>query len=99
MAPEALRDAQTNDGKTKVKLARSSDVWSLGCILYQLVYGHAPFSALSLYQKLQAIMNPKHKIKFLSVPGVGQGEVDASGWGCERAKSVFIFSWFLVVNI
>lgn len=80
MAPEALLDAQTNDGKAKVKLARSSDVWSLGCILYQLVYGHAPFSTLNLYQKLHAITDPKHKIKFPPVPEVGNEKVDTSGW-------------------
>ena len=42
-----------------------SDVWSLGCILYQMCYGKTPFADIhSMIPKLQAIINPQHKIKF-----------------------------------
>ena len=65
MAPEALDiPMQDSKNKTGVKLARSSDVWSLGCILYQMVYGHPPFHKLSLFQKLKTIINPNYKIAY-----------------------------------
>ncbi|ORX93260.1 Pkinase-domain-containing protein [Basidiobolus meristosporus CBS 931.73] len=62
MSPEAL--SETADGARVMKLGRASDVWSLGCILYQMIYGHTPFSHLNLYQKLKAIPSPKHVIEF-----------------------------------
>lgn len=39
-------------------------MWSLGCILYQMVYGRTPFADLHIVQKLQAIVNPNHAIPF-----------------------------------
>jgi serine/threonine-protein kinase TTK/MPS1 len=43
MAPEALTDIG-GDGNRMVKQGRPSDVWSLGCILYQMVYPNTTFS-------------------------------------------------------
>ena len=36
MSPEAIEETQRTDGKKVMKLGRASDVWSLGCILYQV---------------------------------------------------------------
>lgn len=48
-----------------VQISTKSDVWSLGCILYSLVYNRTPFESLRLpLLKLQAIMNPDHAIEF-----------------------------------
>ena len=52
---------------THFQVGRASDVWSLGCILYQMVYGHTPFSALAFIQKMHAITDPGYRIAFDSV--------------------------------
>lgn len=75
MAPEAISpmfesSAHHHHGddeskrKLKMKLGRASDIWSLGCILYQMIYGKPPFAALNTIQKLHAIPNPKYEIQY-----------------------------------
>ena len=64
MAPETLQD-QGNS----FKVGRYSDIWSLGCILYLLVYGFTPFHHLNgAVQKMLAIINSSHQIIFPRVP-------------------------------
>ena len=65
MSPEAILDSGMGGDKPTMKIGRASDIWSLGCILYQMVYGKTPFADLHMIQKLQAIVNPNHKIRFL----------------------------------
>jgi len=85
MAPEAIVDFNAGKKPTHAhnssasiippprlhKLGAPSDVWSLGCILYQMTYGRTPFAHLSnMYMKMQAIPNPAHIIDYPST-GIG----------------------------
>ncbi|RPB02304.1 kinase-like protein [Choiromyces venosus 120613-1] len=81
MSPEAIVDINATSGKAMasvgaprlMKLGAPSDVWSLGCMLYQMTYGRGPFSHLSLmYQKINAIPDPNYPIEY---PDTGIGGV------------------------
>ncbi|KAK3936184.1 hypothetical protein QBC46DRAFT_420183 [Diplogelasinospora grovesii] len=48
-----------------MKLGKPSDVWSLGCILYQMVYGTPPFGKIAnQMSRCQAIINWAYQIEF-----------------------------------
>ncbi|XP_078617697.1 dual specificity protein kinase TTK-like isoform X2 [Branchiostoma floridae x Branchiostoma japonicum] len=70
MSPETIREynpAQYRDGNSKklFKINCRSDVWSLGCILYYMVYGKTPFQHIpNHFAKLQAIVDPNYEIQF-----------------------------------
>ncbi|KAA1118842.1 Dual-specificity kinase, spindle pole body (SPB) duplication and spindle checkpoint function [Puccinia graminis f. sp. tritici] len=65
MSPEALMMQQSSHGDHQtVKMGRPTDVWALGCILYQMIYGHTPFSKLDTTLKVHTIRDPGHKIEY-----------------------------------
>lgn len=74
ISPEALNSDSSNFGNMnsdKYKIHYKSDVWSLGCILYQFVYRRTPFQHITqLWPKLAAIMNPEHQIDYPDVEWV-----------------------------
>ncbi|CDO92827.1 unnamed protein product [Kluyveromyces dobzhanskii CBS 2104] len=67
MAPETLvaMNFTKNDGEqAKWKVGKPSDVWSCGCILYQMVYGKPPYGTFQGNNRFYAIMNPDVKIPY-----------------------------------
>lgn len=77
MSPEAIQ-RMNNQKVLKVgssprlsltlQLSYSSDVWSLGCILYQMIYGNPPFHSIpgGPLSKMNRIADPTHRINFPS---------------------------------
>ncbi|EGI70207.1 Dual specificity protein kinase Ttk [Acromyrmex echinatior] len=89
ISPEALMDISGNgDSPThnvKYKISFKSDVWSLGCILYSLVYGYTPFQHIrTQWAKVNAITNPKPNISFSTTTNSENRQT------CERTPPVLI---------
>lgn len=65
MAPETLIDSAENEnGLTIWKVGKPADIWSFGCILYQLTYGTTPYAAYNGTKKILAITNPSISISY-----------------------------------
>jgi serine/threonine-protein kinase TTK/MPS1 len=86
MSPESLLDSNAKpDSRGQIpnqpklmKLGKPSDIWSLGCILYQMVYGRAPFAHIQgQLQRCQAIINFRYEIEYPTL-GVGSVPVPSS---------------------
>ena len=61
-APEQVRDATSVDAR--------ADLYSLGCILYELVCGIAPFSGMSTFDTLQAQKEGRYRAPEELAPGL-----------------------------
>ncbi|KAI6824684.1 kinase-like protein [Hortaea werneckii] len=72
------KDAQGRPLKKDMRIGKASDVWSLGCILYQMTYGRPPFAHIpNQISRIMAITNPAHAITFPD-RGVGDAVVPAA---------------------
>ncbi|XP_041973844.1 dual specificity protein kinase Ttk-like [Aricia agestis] len=81
ISPEALTGgAGGYGGSASIKISFRSDVWSLGCILYSMVYGRTPFGHIPNLTKLAVIVNPNHRIEFPAVEHLPQSLISSLKW-------------------
>uniref|UniRef100_A0A8D8TY96 Dual specificity protein kinase Ttk n=2 Tax=Cacopsylla melanoneura TaxID=428564 RepID=A0A8D8TY96_9HEMI len=65
MSPEAIKQHGNGSDNNTYRITYKSDVWSLGCILFTMIYGRTPYSHITnQWAKIQAICDNKFKIEF-----------------------------------
>lgn len=84
MSPEAV---QRMNNQKVFKLSYPSDVWSLGCILYQMIYGGPPFQHIAggPLVKMNVIGSSTHTINYLDRV-VAKVQVGPDGRAIETAE-------------
>ncbi|XP_038118271.1 dual specificity protein kinase Ttk [Culex quinquefasciatus] len=73
ISPEALIDTSSENSpagsQPRIKMSKKSDIWSLGCILYLLLYKRTPFAHIkNIYTKVNVITNPNTTIDYPALP-------------------------------
>ena len=94
MSPEAILNGSPSAlSSTPLKVGRASDIWSLGCILYQMVYKKTPFSHITaIVPKLHAITDPNQaSARALGADVYGahpaRSAQNPAPWACDTVKT------------
>lgn len=88
MAPEALLESTSINGSgSTFKVGKPSDIWSCGCIMYQMIYGKAPYASYSGAQRVLAITNPKVAVQY---PREGLGGVKVPRTAIQTIKGCLL---------
>ncbi|ODV84840.1 hypothetical protein CANARDRAFT_28973 [[Candida] arabinofermentans NRRL YB-2248] len=81
MAPETLIEFNTTStnpsgGGSIWKAGKPSDIWSCGCIIYQMCYGRPPYGNYSGTKRILAITNPKVKVSYPRFNSSNEGKIN-----------------------